>query len=90
MARRYDEIGVARVSKKQDLDGRLVEIGEAIRALRAQKGISQEELASVSGIDRGHMGRLERGERNLSILNLFKVAEGLGIKPSDILNQVGF
>jgi transcriptional regulator with XRE-family HTH domain len=73
---------VPRISKKQDIDGRLVSIGEAIRALRAKQGMSQEELANLSGIDRGHMGRLERGERNLSILNLFRVAEGLGIKPS--------
>ncbi|MGE3744910.1 MAG: helix-turn-helix domain-containing protein [Sphingomonadaceae bacterium] len=84
------KFGVPRISKKQDLDGRLVSIGDAIRALRAQQGMSQEELASRSGIDRGHMGRLERGERNLSILNLFKVAEGLGVKPSDILTHVGF
>ncbi len=79
-----------RISKKQDIDGRLVSIGEAIRALRAKQGMSQEELANLSGIDRGHMGRLERGERNLSILNLFRVAEGLGIKPSEILSQVGY
>jgi transcriptional regulator with XRE-family HTH domain len=81
---------VPRISKKQDIDGRLVSIGEAIRALRAKQGMSQEELANLSGIDRGHMGRLERGERNLSILNLFRVAEGLGIKPSEILSQVGY
>ncbi len=78
------------MSKKQDLDGRLVRIGDGIRALRTQKGISQEELANLSGIDRGHMGRLERGERNLSILNLFRVAEGLGVKPSDILRHVEY
>lgn len=79
-----------RISKKQDFDGRLVRIGEAIRTLRLDRGISQEELANLSGIDRGHMGRLERGERNVSILNLFRVAEALGTAPSEILRAADY
>jgi transcriptional regulator with XRE-family HTH domain len=72
------------------LDGRLVSVGHGIRAIRIEQGMSQEALAHASGIDRGHMGRLERGERNLSLLNLFRVARGLSVKPSDILIRSGF
>jgi transcriptional regulator with XRE-family HTH domain len=67
----------------------LVAIGAAIRSLRKEKGISQEELSHLSRLDRSHMGRIERGERNLSILNLLRISKGLACSPSDILKAAG-
>lgn len=59
-----------RISSHVDIDRELVRIGAAIRARRRQLGLSQEGLALVSGIERGNMGEIERGENNLSILSL--------------------
>ncbi|WP_429248186.1 helix-turn-helix domain-containing protein [Massilia sp. UYP32] len=60
-------------------------VGKAIRAMRLEKGISQEELSYLCQLDRSHMGRIERGERNVSFFNLLRISRGLQCKPSDIL-----
>lgn len=66
----------------------LVSLGSAIRAARKQKGLSQEALAELAGIDRSYMGGIERGEHNLAIMNLLKIADALGIKASMILGEI--
>lgn len=63
----------------------LVAIGEAIRAHRRNQGISQEHLAFLAGIDRSHMGKIERGERNVSLLNLIRICKALQIRTSELL-----
>lgn len=68
---------------------RLRALGAAIRALRRELGLSQEELAHRCTIDRSHMGRIERGERNLSILNLIRICDGLSVSPSEVLLRAG-
>nr|WP_089218395.1 helix-turn-helix transcriptional regulator [Sphingomonas laterariae] len=80
---------MARVSGKQDDDGQLKALGAAIRARRKAVGISQEALADAAGIDRSHMGKVERGERNVTILNVMRVAAALGERPSEILSAAG-
>ncbi|MFN3194058.1 MAG: helix-turn-helix domain-containing protein [Aureliella sp.] len=60
-------------------------VGERIRALREEHGWSQEELGFESGLHRNYIGGIERGERNIAILNLAKLAEALGVKPRDLL-----
>ncbi len=67
----------------------LVGLGAAIRAARLAKGLSQEALAELAGIDRSYMGGIERGEHNLAIMNLLKIADALGVKASSILNEAG-
>jgi transcriptional regulator with XRE-family HTH domain len=62
-----------------------VALGRAIHELRAQAGISQEELARRSGLHRTYIGGIERGERNLSFANLLRVAGALGVRPSELL-----
>jgi transcriptional regulator with XRE-family HTH domain len=58
--------------------------GAAIRTLRQERGLSQEELALEAGIDRSYTGGVERGERNVSLTNVFKIADALQVAPSDI------
>ncbi len=53
-------------------------LGDRIRKLRNQRGLSQEEFASVCGVNRSYMGRIERGELNLTLDTLAKVGKGLG------------
>ena len=67
----------------------LVGLGAAIRAARQAKGLSQEALAEIAGIDRSYMGGIERGEHNLAIMNLLKIAEALGMKASTLLDGPG-
>lgn len=67
----------------------LMALGKAIRSVRELRGTSQEALANQSEIDRSHMGKIERGERNVTALNLFRIARALGVKPSEILADAG-
>jgi transcriptional regulator with XRE-family HTH domain len=52
--------------------------GNRVRQLRQEKGWSQEELADYSHLDRSYIGCVERGERNISIENICKIAKALG------------
>ena len=77
---------MARVSGQQDADGSLAKLGEAIRAARvARNRMSQEALADAAGIDRSHMGKIERGQMNVTLLNLARIAKAVGLKPSELL-----
>ena len=67
----------------------LVGLGAAIRAARQAKGLSQEALAEIADIDRSYMGGIERGEHNLAIMNLLKIADALGVKASYLLGETG-
>jgi transcriptional regulator with XRE-family HTH domain len=68
--------GVRRQSIHTDAEGKLRKLGEAIRAARLQRGLSQEGLADAAGIDRSHVGKIEPGERNVSVLNVGRVVRG--------------
>lgn len=78
-----------RVSAKQDKDKQLVLLGDSIRSRRKALSLSQEALADYAGIDRSHMGKIERGERNLTLLNMIRIAEAMNCKPSEILADAG-
>jgi len=78
-----------RVSGKLDHESHLVAIGTALRRRRIECGFSQEGLALATGIDRSHMGKIERGERNLTILNLIRIAQALLCTPSELLRSAG-
>ena len=80
---------MARISGQQDGDGLLIKLGNAVRAARVARGLSQEALADAAGIDRSHMGKIERGERNVTIMNVARVAAALNERPSDILRAAG-
>jgi len=74
-----------RLSSKADKDRKLVQLGVAIRDRRREVGLTQEELAGAAGVERSNMGKIERGENNLSVLNLARIAEALDCKAADIL-----
>ncbi|MEN8320008.1 helix-turn-helix domain-containing protein [Acinetobacter junii] len=62
-----------------------VSIGRLIRIRRMQKKITQESLALQCGIDRSYMGRIERGEVNLTVLKLYEIANILQVNPRELL-----
>lgn len=76
-----------RVSVKEDRDKSLVRLGAVIRARRLSLDLSQEALADVAEIDRSHMGKIERGERNVTFLNILKIATAIQCQPSDLLKD---
>jgi len=80
---------VPRQSIKTDDAGKLRQLGDAIRASRKALGLSQEALADASGIDRSHMGKIERGERNVSVLNVARVAEALETSVASLMASAG-
>ncbi|MEQ1765874.1 MAG: helix-turn-helix transcriptional regulator, partial [Methylotenera sp.] len=67
----------------------LVGLGAILRAERKAQGMSQEALADRADIDRSYMGGIERGEHNVAIINLLKIANALGIKASVLLDKSG-
>ena len=62
--------------------------GERVRALRQAANLSQEELAEACGLHRTYVGAAERGERNISLLNIIVLSRALRIKPSSLLEDV--
>lgn len=63
--------------------------GQAVRAERERRGISQEQLALQAEINRSYMGSVERGEENISLLTIQKLATVLKVKPSVLLADSG-
>lgn len=57
-----------------------------MRARRQALGLSQEALADLAGVDRSHMGKIERGERNVTFLNILRIADAIHCKPSELLS----
>lgn len=64
----------------------LEKIGNRIRDFRLELDLSQEKLAFECDLDRTYIGSVERGERNISALNLRKIAKALKVKPIDLLD----
>jgi transcriptional regulator with XRE-family HTH domain len=64
----------------------LEQIGNQIRELRIKTGLSQEKLAFACDLDRTYIGSVERGERNISVLNLSKIAKALNVKLTELLD----
>jgi transcriptional regulator with XRE-family HTH domain len=59
--------------------------GKAVRRLRVERGYSQEAFAAKAKVGRSYMGQVERGEVNISIDNIQKIAKGLGLTPGQLL-----
>jgi transcriptional regulator with XRE-family HTH domain len=65
-----------------------VRFGKAIRKRRTELGVSQEEFADMCGMDRTYVGGIERGERNLSLLNIERIAQTLKISISKLFSGI--
>lgn len=72
-------------AKKNSL---FLQVGGNIRSIRKQQGVSQELLALKSRIDRSYVGRVGRGETNVSILNLCKLAKTLKVNPGRFFENI--
>jgi len=65
-----------------------VKFGINLRKLRLQKGLSQEKLAELADLHRNYVGGVERGERNIALLNIVALARALHVKPARLLESL--
>ena len=63
----------------------LLTFGAHIKSLRLERGLSQESLASLCGLDRTYISGIERGRRNISLINIIKLAYSLDVPPEKLL-----
>lgn len=67
----------------------LLALGEAIRRVRLSKSISQEKLALLAEVDRSYVGRVERGDNNVVVLTLARLANALDVSIAQLMKEVG-
>ena len=72
---------------KQSKDQILKAFGATLRNYRQGAGLSQEKLAAKAGLDRTYVGGAERGERNVALFNIVRLAEAISIRPSQLLES---
>ncbi len=63
----------------------LTGFGRHVRELRKKRGLSQEEIAFRSGLDRSYVGQVERGEKNIALINICRLAYALNLAPLELL-----
>jgi transcriptional regulator with XRE-family HTH domain len=64
-----------------------VKIGKSVRRLRIERFMSQAELSTVAGISPAHLGRIERNEHDPHLSTIRKIAEALGVDPSELVDK---
>ena len=67
-------------------DGRMV--GEVIREMREEKGLSQEVVSGLASIGRSHLGMIETGKKKANVETLWKLAGALDVRPSELVRRV--
>lgn len=67
----------------------LQDFGDRVRALRLDLGVSQEKLALDCGLDRTYISGVERGKRNVSLVNIHRLADALGVPAADLFQKGG-
>ena len=75
--------------KNLEKDEILKSFGVALRSLRYEKGLSQEALSHLTGIDRSYLGAIERGEHNLALINIYKLAMELDCSVAKLMLVAG-
>ena len=67
----------------------LANFGKSVQKARSGKGWSQEKLAEYSALDRTYVSSVERGQRNISLINIYKLALALDTTPGSLLQVSG-
>lgn len=62
-----------------------VKFGQKLRKVRNEVGISQEDLAAEAGLHRTYVSSVERGERNITLINIYRLAKALGVEAKNLL-----
>lgn len=62
----------------------LIKFGEKVREIRTQKGLSQEQLAHLADVHRTYIGMIERAEKNITLININKIADALGVNVKEL------
>ena len=73
------------VVNEMTTDERMIAFGKRVREMRKSKGISQERLAEMAGIDRSYMGNIERGEKNVTLKKAYEVCDALEVDIKDLI-----
>lgn len=71
-----------------DVSAVVKRVGERIRRLRKNKGLTQEQLAELSGLHTNYVGQVERGEKNLTVETLEKIVRGLGVTLEELFRYL--
>lgn len=71
----------------RDPDPRIV-FGRRVRQFRLERQLSQEKLAELADLHRNYVGGIERGERNVGLVNIVKLAHGLNVRPARLIEPL--
>ncbi|MCD4707358.1 MAG: helix-turn-helix domain-containing protein [Candidatus Sabulitectum sp.] len=63
-----------------------IEFGKRLRCLRLEKELTQEKLGLLTGLHINYIGSVERGERNISLINIWKLANALEVDPASLFH----
>jgi transcriptional regulator with XRE-family HTH domain len=67
----------------------LRQFGAAVRERREALGLSQEDFAEAANLHRTYIGQVERAEKNVSFVNILRLAKACGVKPSELFGRAG-
>ena len=76
------------MNRRKDVDDPRIAFGQAVRRLRQSKKLSQEELADIAKIHRTYIGDVERGTRNIALVNMTRIARALGVPLSRVISDM--
>lgn len=65
----------------------LATFGLRLKELRIERGLSQEELGSLADLDRTYISGIERGTRNVGLINVFRIAKALNVSPTELFSE---